>query len=65
METNKNIKDYIEWLKDKGKAIYELSDIYINKEGILRKEKKMVWRIESTTEDYDEFCKETSKNTQV
>jgi len=54
-------EDYVQWLKDKGKMKYELTDVYINKDGVIHMEKKMAWVIKPEIEDYKEFCLETGR----
>jgi hypothetical protein len=57
----KDSEDYFQWLKDKGKMKYELTDIFINKDGVLYKEERMAWCGKTSPEDYKEFCLETGR----
>lgn len=47
-----------QWMIAKGKAKHELTDIFINDNGNITKEKKMAWVMNITADDYKEFCDE-------
>jgi hypothetical protein len=55
------MNEYLQWLKDTGKAKYELTNIYVNNNGEFKTIKKMAWVVKNTPEDWKEFCKETNK----
>jgi hypothetical protein len=61
MNIQKDREDYFQWLKDTGKMKYELTDVFINKDGVLHNEKRMAWCGKTSPEDYREFCKETGR----
>ena len=61
MENQKDREDYFEWLKNKGKFKYELTDIFVEKNGVYRIEQKMAWCGTTSPEDYKAFCLETGR----
>jgi hypothetical protein len=61
MQIQKDREDYFEWLKDKGRMKRGLTEIFINKDGVLHTEMKMAWMCKTSPEDYKEFCKETGR----
>lgn len=50
-------EEYLKWLKDNGKAKYELTNIYYNENGVIKQKYEMAWNIKSSPEDFAEFCK--------
>jgi hypothetical protein len=59
--TEQDKNDYIQWLKDTGRMIYKLTDIFINDNGVIKTEKKMAWVAKVSIEDWKEFCKATNR----
>ncbi len=50
-------EEYIQWLKDNGKAEYKLTDVYYNDNGTIRCKKEMAWKFNSSPDDFWKFCK--------
>lgn len=50
-------EEYIQWLKDNGKAEYNLTDVYYNDNVTIKSKKEMAWKFNSTPDDFWEFCK--------
>jgi hypothetical protein len=66
MSQNKNIGDqikeeYFQWLKNTGRMKYELTDVFINNNGVINTEKKMAWVAHTTPDDWEEFCELNEK----
>lgn len=55
--TEQNQEEFIQWMKDTGKAKYELTDVYLDGKKI----KKMAWIIQTTPETWKEFCEVTGR----
>lgn len=55
-------KEFIQWLKDKGKPITGLTDVFVNENGNIKTEKRMATTIHISPDDYKDFCKETGKD---
>jgi hypothetical protein len=53
--------EYLQWLKDKGKVKYELTDVYVKTDNGIHIEKRMAEIVTATDKDRKEFCKETGK----
>ena len=53
--------EYFQWLKDTGKAKYELTDVFVNNNGETKKEKKMAWIVNNSPEYWREFCEVTGR----
>lgn len=62
MELTEIQEEFLQWQKDNGKARYGLTDIYVNDNGKIKKEKKMAWTIKTSLEDWKDFCKATGKD---
>jgi len=54
--------DYINWLEMNGKATTGMNDVYMNNNGKIKVEKKMTTRIETSADDWFNFCKEKGYN---
>jgi len=50
-------REYIQWLKDNGKAEYKLDNVYYKDNKTIKCKKEMIWKFNSTPEDFEEFCK--------
>jgi len=62
MYNEKDLDDYIEWQKNSGKLRYELTDVIINNNNEIKTEKKIAWVIDTSREDWKEFCKVTNRD---
>ena len=62
MYNEKDADDFLQWMKDKGKAKEGLTDVYIrNENDEVTIEKRMAWVVKSTPEDWKEFCNDTGR----
>ena len=59
--TEEDQEEFIQWMKDAGRAKYELTDIHLNEDGEIKTIKKMAWVIKTTPEDWKEFCEVTGR----
>lgn len=60
--TEQDQNEYIQWLKNTGRSVYKLTDVYVMENEKVSIEKKMAWVSKVTPNDWYEFCKETGKN---
>jgi len=58
MNNYKLMEEYIQWRKDTGKFRHELRDIIVNDNGVIKTEKKMACVINTSPEDWKEFCED-------
>ena len=61
MYNQKDLNEYIKWQKDNGKAKYQLTTVVINDNGEIKTEKIMAWVMNTSPDDWKEFCKDTGK----
>ena len=61
MYNEKDANDFTQWMIEQGKTKRELADVFINDNGEIKIEKKMAWVIESTAEDWEDFCNDTGR----
>lgn len=59
--TEKDKNDYLQWLKDTRKAKYGLTDVFVNINGEIKVEKRMAWTMNTSPEDWKEFCNTTGR----
>lgn len=62
MYKEKDMSDFIQWMKDTGRAKEELKNIIIIDNDKLKKEKKMAWVVKITSEDLQEFCETAGRD---
>lgn len=61
MYNEKDKDDFRQWMVNKGKAKRELTDVFINNNGEISTEKKMCWVMNTSPEDWEDFCKDTGR----
>ena len=54
-------KEYLQWLKDKDKTKQELVDVFVDVNGEIKTEKKMICIMKNSPEDWREFCEDTGR----
>ena len=61
MITEQDRAEFLQWAKNTGRAEYKLTDIAKSKDGKYVFEKQMAWVINTTPDDWKEFCKDTGR----
>lgn len=54
-------EEFLQWQKDNGNAKYGFTDIYVNDNGKIKKQKTLAWTVNTTPEDWKQFCEETGR----
>ena len=57
----RDVSEFRQWMVNKGKSKRELADVFINDNGEMKIEEKMVLVVETTPNDWKEFCEDTGR----
>jgi len=56
MNNDKLMDEYLQWSKDTGRFKHELTDVIVNDNGVIKTEKKMACVVNTSPDDWREFC---------
>ena len=59
--TEQDKNEYLQWLKNTGRSVYKLTDVYVMENEKVGIEKKMAWISKISPSDWYEFCKKTGR----